>query len=181
MDKIKAVIAGVLAVFVIVGAVHATQNTGKTTICHAAGQEGTTHFVTLDLDNNALYGHNGNAGHFNEDGTPKAGHEDDYFGPCKGDASPSPSLEPSDEPSATPSASPSEKSPEPSQNPCFDDECASPHASPSVSPSATPSEPALPPEHDNRSDGYSSDPGATQIHNWSDDHPEFGKPSMSGK
>ena len=51
----------------------------KVTICHAAGQEGTTKFVTLTLPFNAVYGQ---AGHFNEDGTTQAGHEDDYEGPC---------------------------------------------------------------------------------------------------
>src|SRR3990172_9622991 len=52
------------------------------TICHAAGQAGTTQFTTLHLPYVAVYGQ---AGHFNEDGTPRAGHEDDYLGPCEGD------------------------------------------------------------------------------------------------
>ena len=51
----------------------------KVTICHAAGQEGTTKFVTLTLPRNAVYGQ---AGHFNEDGTTQAGHEADYEGAC---------------------------------------------------------------------------------------------------
>jgi hypothetical protein len=49
------------------------------TICHAAGQAGTTQFVTLTIPVNAAFGQ---AGHFNEDGTPRAGHEDDYLGEC---------------------------------------------------------------------------------------------------
>jgi LPXTG-motif cell wall-anchored protein len=53
----------------------------KVTICHAAGQEGTEKFVSLTIPYNAAYGQ---AGHFNEDGTPKAGHEADYEGPCEG-------------------------------------------------------------------------------------------------
>ena len=51
----------------------------KITICHAAGQEGTTTFVTLHLPEQAVFGQ---GGHFNENGTPQAGHEDDYMGPC---------------------------------------------------------------------------------------------------
>lgn len=51
----------------------------KVTICHAAGQEGTDQFITLELAYPAVYGP---GGHFNEDGTPQAGHEADYLGPC---------------------------------------------------------------------------------------------------
>jgi hypothetical protein len=55
----------------------------KITICHAAGQEGTTHFNTLNLSPSAVYANSqGNGGHFTADGTPAAGHEDDYFGAC---------------------------------------------------------------------------------------------------
>jgi len=52
----------------------------KVTICHAAGQDGTTHFVEITASYNAIYGQ---AGHFYEPGTPAAGHEQDYEGPCK--------------------------------------------------------------------------------------------------
>lgn len=52
------------------------------TLCHAAGQAGTTKFVTLTIPYNAAFGQ---AGHFNENGTPNAGHEQDYLGPCQGD------------------------------------------------------------------------------------------------
>lgn len=52
------------------------------TICHAAGLAGTTHFVTLTLPTVAVFGQ---AGHFFENGTPQAGHEQDYLGPCSGD------------------------------------------------------------------------------------------------
>lgn len=51
----------------------------KVTICHAAGQDGTDKFVELTLPENAVFGQ---AGHFNEDGTTQAGHEDDTLGPC---------------------------------------------------------------------------------------------------
>jgi hypothetical protein len=50
------------------------------TLCHASGLDGTTKFETLTIAYPAAYG---NGGHFNEDGTPKAGHENDYLGPCR--------------------------------------------------------------------------------------------------
>ena len=52
----------------------------KVTICHAAGRDGTTHFVEITASWNAIYGQ---SGHFNEPGTPAAGHEQDFEGPCK--------------------------------------------------------------------------------------------------
>lgn len=56
----------------------------RVTICHAAGLAGTTQYVTLyDLPVNAVYGQ---AGHFNENGTPNAGHEQDYLGACVDDS-----------------------------------------------------------------------------------------------
>lgn len=51
----------------------------KVIMCHAAGQEGTDQYVTLELSEQAVYG---NSGHLNEDGTPQAGHEGDHLGPC---------------------------------------------------------------------------------------------------
>jgi len=57
----------------------ASAATEMVTLCHADGQSGTTKFSTLTISWNAAYGQ---AGHFNEDGTPRAGHEDDYLGPC---------------------------------------------------------------------------------------------------
>jgi LPXTG-motif cell wall-anchored protein len=50
------------------------------TLCHAAGLDGTTKFVTLTIPQQAAFGR---AGHFNEDGTPRAGHEADYRGACE--------------------------------------------------------------------------------------------------
>jgi hypothetical protein len=51
------------------------------TFCHVAGrEEDPANTVTLTLPYNAVFGH---AGHFNEDGTPKAGHEQDHLGPCQ--------------------------------------------------------------------------------------------------
>src|SRR5512139_209560 len=91
----------------------------KYTICHAAGlADVPANWITLELPYPAVFGP---AGHFNEDGTPAAGHEQDYMGPC---ASPSPSPSPSVSPSPSPSISPSPS--------------ASPSPSPSISPSPTP-------------------------------------------
>ncbi|MBA2724451.1 MAG: hypothetical protein H0U53_00530 [Actinobacteria bacterium] len=52
------------------------------TLCHAAGLDDTTHFVTLTIGESAAYGP---AGHFYLGGTHAAGHERDYLGPCAGD------------------------------------------------------------------------------------------------
>ena len=86
------VCAGVVAALAVAGATSAHVEAGssgsttaalttndKVTLCHAAGQDGTTKFVTLTISYNAAFGQ---AGHFYEDGTPRAGHEDDYLGPC---------------------------------------------------------------------------------------------------
>src|SRR5215203_3514785 len=50
---------------------------GKITICHASGQAGTLKFETLELPLAGVLGH------FDESGTPLAGHEQDTFGPCE--------------------------------------------------------------------------------------------------
>jgi len=55
----------------------------KITICHAAGQDGTDHFVTLDLSPQSVYG---SGGHLEENGTPRAGHQGDHLGPCADDS-----------------------------------------------------------------------------------------------
>ena len=56
------------------------QTEKKVTLCHAAGQIGTLHYNTLTISENAAYGP---AGHLNENGTPQAGHENDYLGVCR--------------------------------------------------------------------------------------------------
>ncbi len=71
-----------IAGFSATGALATDDNDKKVTICHAAGQDGTTKYVTLTISENAVYGP---GGHFNEDGTPQAGHEDDYLGACQGE------------------------------------------------------------------------------------------------
>ena len=51
----------------------------KVTLCHASGLAGTTKYETLTIGYEAAYGP---AGHFDENGTPNAGHEQDYLGEC---------------------------------------------------------------------------------------------------
>ena len=58
------------------------------TICHAAGRaDAPANWVTLTLPEQAVYGQ---AGHFNENGTTQAGHEQDYMGACQVAATPTP-------------------------------------------------------------------------------------------
>lgn len=80
-------ILAALAAALVVGMAPAAMANGqeKVTICHAAGLDGTTQYVTLELAWPAVYGE---AGHFYENGTPRAGHEDDYLGPCEVDPEP---------------------------------------------------------------------------------------------
>lgn len=96
----------------------------KVILCHATSSE-TNPFVTLEVGWPAAYGQ---AGHFYENGTPRAGHEQDYLGACAVPSSP-PSAPPSSPPSAPPSSPPSA----PPSNP--------PSAPPSTPPSAPPSNP----------------------------------------
>lgn len=141
-------------------------NNHKVTICHQVN--------TISIDEHALDGHFYNNGH------TKPGHSGDHLGACV-QPSPSPSVSPSASPSLSPSPSPSvSPSPSPSVSPE-----PSPSPSPSISPSPTPTpsyspDPTLPPE---KSDGLSSDPGATQakVVPYSELHPEHGKPSQASK
>lgn len=75
----KLIAATLLAVATLVGVATGVQATNKVTICHAAGLDGTMKYVTLTVAYPAVYGP---AGHFYENGTPRAGHENDYLGPC---------------------------------------------------------------------------------------------------
>lgn len=85
----KTMTATILAAALTAGSVvtlataSATEDHGdkKVTICHAAGKAGTTKYVTLTISKHAVYKDQG--GHFYENGTPQAGHEQDYFGACK--------------------------------------------------------------------------------------------------
>lgn len=55
------------------GPLAARGGSDKITICHAAGRAGTTHYVEITVSANAANGH------FYENGTPMAGHEQDYL------------------------------------------------------------------------------------------------------
>ena len=51
------------------------------TFCHVAGlAEDPANTVTITADEHAVFGQ---AGHFEENGTTRAGHEQDYLGPCE--------------------------------------------------------------------------------------------------
>lgn len=128
MRRLALTAAAVLAI-AAAGSVSAND---KVVLCHAAGLDGTTQYVTLEVGYPAAYGP---AGHFYENGTPQAGHEEDYLGPCEVPATPTPPPTASPTPAPTPTASPS---PEPSASPT-----AGPSDEPSPAPSVTP-EPALP-------------------------------------
>jgi hypothetical protein len=58
----------------------ATATNDKITICHVAGlASDPANYITLHLPPQAVYG---NGGHFNENGTTQAGHEQDTMGEC---------------------------------------------------------------------------------------------------
>lgn len=100
----------------------------KITICHATSSE-TNPYETLELPEQAVYGQ---AGHFNEDGTTQAGHEEDYLGECIVEATPTPEPTESPEPTASPIPTPSVP---PSPNPT-----ETPETTPEVTPTPTPEE-----------------------------------------
>lgn len=84
------------------------------TICHAAGLAGEpANWVELALPYDSVYGP---AGHFSEPGSPNAGHEADYEGPCE--VAPTATPAPTDEPTAVPTDIPTdEPTNEPTQEP----------------------------------------------------------------
>ncbi len=71
----------------LVAATSASGTNDKVTLCHAAGLAGTTQYVTITVGYPAAYGP---GGHFNEDGTTQAGHEQDYLGACNEEPPPNP-------------------------------------------------------------------------------------------
>jgi len=81
----KKLIAFITVGVALVAASASSATVDKITICHGAGQEGTTQYVTLELPYEAVYGQ---GGHFNENGTTQAGHEQDYLGECQGTEEP---------------------------------------------------------------------------------------------
>jgi hypothetical protein len=82
---------------------------GRITICHATSSEENP-YVEITVACEALYG-NGNAGHFDENGTTQAGHEDDFVPhdgqTCANPTGPSPSPTPTASVEPTPASSPS--------------------------------------------------------------------------
>lgn len=107
---VKAVALSLFALLVFAGGALASQP--KVTICHAAGQAGTTHYVELTIGYPAVYGP---AGHFYENGTTRAGHEDDYLGPCRVAPTPTPTTRPTPtippQPTPTPEVTPAPSNP----------------------------------------------------------------------
>ncbi len=71
-------VALVLAAVLIAGVTGSAfaGNEEKVTICHVSGNG---HENTLTVGYNAVWGP---AGHFNWNGLPRAGHLNDYIGPC---------------------------------------------------------------------------------------------------
>ena len=73
MKRLTLIAAAALAAMTLSAPASATD---KVTICHATGNGG---YVEVTAAYSAIYGQ---AGHFNEPGSPNKGHEDDYEGPC---------------------------------------------------------------------------------------------------
>ncbi|HET9325797.1 MAG TPA: hypothetical protein VFQ05_03415 [Candidatus Eisenbacteria bacterium] len=84
-------LAAAVGLQIVLGPATVSAAKDEVCICHATGRAPSTHFVTVCANRTAIYGQ---AGHFNEDGTPQAGHEEDYEGPCTG-SDPSPTPDPS--------------------------------------------------------------------------------------
>jgi hypothetical protein len=79
MKFIVAMLVAIGAALVYSVPAMATENE-KITICHVAGlASDPANYITLTISVNAVYGP---GGHFNENGTPQAGHEEDSFGAC---------------------------------------------------------------------------------------------------
>lgn len=133
------VIAAVIAIALAGSASVSAQE--KVLVCHAAGQDGTTKYVTISVPPN-----DGGfpQGHFTEDGTTAAGHEDDYLGACQEDEpSPTPTTEPS--PSVTPTVEPTPTvTPTPTSTPtptASATPTSTPTATPTTAPTPTPRAP----------------------------------------
>lgn len=109
-------VLGALAAVIILLAVAlpALAGNDKVYVCHAAGRDGTTKYVTLYVPATDT---GFPQGHFTEEGTQAAGHESDYLGQCAEDneptptpvAEPSPTPEPSSEPTPKPKPKPTPK------------------------------------------------------------------------
>ena len=116
------------------------------TICHFTSSE-TNPWVEITAAYPAIYGP---AGHFSEPGSPNAGHENDFEGPCLEEPTnvpeptsvPDPTATPTDapQPTPTPSDEPGEPTPTPTDESC-DGEC-----DPTEVPTPTPTDPPTPVE-----------------------------------
>jgi outer membrane biosynthesis protein TonB len=143
---VKRILTMIAAVaLLLITALPVVAGEAKVTLCHAAGLDGTTQFVTLTVAYPAAYGP---AGHFNENGTPNAGHEQDYLGECTPPPPPPPTPEPKDcvgdkcEPTPTPAPT---ESPVPTPTPTVAPS-ASPTPTVAPSPSSVPTaKPTTPP------------------------------------
>jgi hypothetical protein len=115
IKKLVIIFAFVLLNFLLVVYVRQANATppAQVTICHATGSASNP-YTTIHVSENAI------SGHFENNGTPKSGHEDDLLlqgtvdcpSPSPSPSasvgvSPSPSISPSPEASASPSSSPS--------------------------------------------------------------------------
>ena len=87
----------------------------KITICHVAGRkDDAANYITLEISPQALNGH------FDENGTPKAGHEEDYLGPCNSseiEVAAESTVLPIIEPTESPISIPELPSPMPTETP----------------------------------------------------------------
>jgi hypothetical protein len=70
------VVAGITALVMPLTAVARME---MVTICHVVGPAGAEQHITLEVAAAAVFGP---GGHFNDNGTPRAGHDSDYLGPC---------------------------------------------------------------------------------------------------
>lgn len=73
------VVAALLAAACAGAAQAGDEHPDNVTLCHASGLAGTTKYETITVGYPAAFGP---AGHFSENGTPNAGHEQDYLGEC---------------------------------------------------------------------------------------------------
>ncbi len=69
-------VAIILAGVLVATLTATSQANDKVTICHAAGLDGTTHYIKITVGYPAAFGP---SGHFYENGTPRAGHEQDVL------------------------------------------------------------------------------------------------------
>jgi outer membrane biosynthesis protein TonB len=133
-------IAVLVAALFVLGTSAVIAKQDKVLVCHATSSEANP-YVTLEVPaNEGGYPQ----GHYTENGTPKAGHEDDYLGACPEPSPPPsqpPSAPPSSPPSAPPSTPPTEPPPtvEPSATPTLPPPTAPPTAQPDPDPTPVPS------------------------------------------